>query len=600
MGAMATGLAMGASNVIIDIIAHDKASSVANSVSSAFGKLATTLTAIAAAGAAAFVVLGKEAIEATAEYERLTISLESLVARQLLTADSTLTMADALAQAAPQAKELLKWTQELAINSPFDQEGISKAFQMALNYGFTSDEAVKLTENLVDLTAATGRGTFEMNNIARALGQVKSRGKLTAEEINQLTEAGVGVNSILKSMGYTLEDVSKGLVSADEFLLAFNDTMEREVGGSAERLTQSWAGLISTFTDLKKLGLRTLFADTLAVLQPLVAKFSEWLQGDGLKVLEGWGEQMGNITQNIVDMFSALSSGDFNLSGMMDSIAEWAKNIDWDKISNDIADGISSIDWTLVGATVSDGINIIIQTIYDIIGETDWAALFESITKAFGQFFIGLFFQTEEGLDSIKQGIKDKLDEWKEDVDKKLIAVKEVFRAQFSQMIQVALNALIRGVPLLVAIVTMLMSALKSAIKPLVISIALPNPAVLLRQVQQILNILSMLSGAGGQSLGAQVGGGSNKPKPQIGATPHAAGGLARSGNPYLVGEQGAELFVPDENGYVVSNKKMGGGGSNMVINLTYAPAFSTASKDELLSNIRPMLDDWYRLRLQS
>lgn len=48
-----------------------------------------------------------------------------------------------------------------------------------------------------------------------------------------------------------------------------------------------------------------------------------------------------------------------------------------------------------------------------------------------------------------------------------------------------------------------------------------------------------------------------------------AKGGKARAGMPHLVGEMGAELFVPDSSGYVVPNHALGGGGQtvNVTIN---------------------------------
>src|SRR5574340_870644 len=59
------------------------------------------------------------AIEATASYERLGLTLETLIAKEMRSVDPALSMADALAQGGPAAKELLQWTQKLAIESPF-------------------------------------------------------------------------------------------------------------------------------------------------------------------------------------------------------------------------------------------------------------------------------------------------------------------------------------------------------------------------------------------------------------------------------------------------------------------------------------------------
>lgn len=50
-----------------------------------------------------------------------------------------------------------------------------------------------------------------------------------------------------------------------------------------------------------------------------------------------------------------------------------------------------------------------------------------------------------------------------------------------------------------------------------------------------------------------------------------AKGGLVQSNNPYIVGEQGAELFVPSSGGRIVPNNKLGGSGGNIYINVSGA-----------------------------
>jgi hypothetical protein len=48
--------------------------------------------------------------------------------------------------------------------------------------------------------------------------------------------------------------------------------------------------------------------------------------------------------------------------------------------------------------------------------------------------------------------------------------------------------------------------------------------------------------------------------------TPKAIGGSVQSGQPYMVGERGPELFVPNSQGSIVANKNLGGGGGGGVV----------------------------------
>ena len=54
-----------------------------------------------------------------------------------------------------------------------------------------------------------------------------------------------------------------------------------------------------------------------------------------------------------------------------------------------------------------------------------------------------------------------------------------------------------------------------------------------------------------------------------INVPPRANGGNVNAGQPYMVGERGAELFVPKSSGDIVPNNQIGG---NTVINVTYSP----------------------------
>jgi tape measure domain-containing protein len=69
--------------------------------------------------------------------------------------------------------------------------------------------------------------------------------------------------------------------------------------------------------------------------------------------------------------------------------------------------------------------------------------------------------------------------------------------------------------------------------------------------------------GAGGGTVGKYGTLGPNYGIPQ-----RAKGGPVSSGQTYMVGERGPELFVPGRSGTIVANDKMGGGSTNVVVNV--------------------------------
>jgi phage-related minor tail protein len=87
--------------------------------------------------------------------------------------------------------------------------------------------------------------------------------------------------------------------------------------------------------------------------------------------------------------------------------------------------------------------------------------------------------------------------------------------------------------------------------------------------------------GGGGTSTGGSTG------NYLLGA-PKAVGGPVSSGRPYIVGENGPELFVPSAGGQVVPNGRMGGGGSvNQTINITTGVAQTVRAE---ILNLMPQI----------
>ena len=63
-----------------------------------------------------------------------------------------------------------------------------------------------------------------------------------------------------------------------------------------------------------------------------------------------------------------------------------------------------------------------------------------------------------------------------------------------------------------------------------------------------------------------------------------ASGGDVSSGSPYLIGEQGPEMFVPSGNGYVIPNNKLGGNSTSVVLNINN-PVMMNRQQAESIGN---------------
>jgi tape measure domain-containing protein len=241
--------------------------------------------------------VGAAAFNSIRDYESLTLSMQQLTASQILQAGSATNMADALYLAAQPAKELVNWTEQLAIHSPFTSAQIARAIQLAEGFQFVQDEAKRLTQDLVDLASTKpGAGQDFMANLTDAFGKINVRGKVTLEDLNRVMEAGVPTLDILaKAFGTTRMQMSdmitQGVVPSQRAIKALMDYIEQNYGGAAERMTKTWQGLTSSLQDIKDIDLRTLFGGVAQQFQPELAKLVDYLSSDEFR---GRLEQIGS------------------------------------------------------------------------------------------------------------------------------------------------------------------------------------------------------------------------------------------------------------------------------------------------------------------
>ena len=252
--------------------------------------------------AGGIVDIGRGALQSYADFERLSMSINALAAKEALLTGQASSMQQALAMTSGKSKELLDWIQKLAIESPFRQEDVAGAFRLSMALGFSTSEAQRLTAAMLNFSTATGAGGETMERVARALGQMRTKGKVSLEEINQLTESGVDAMRILsESTGKTgkalTDSISKGLVSADDAINAIIADTERLYAGAGKASAESMSGLLSTMSEIGELSSRNLFSGMFKEAQPYIASVVGILMAPEFQAgITAWGEKIGGFT----------------------------------------------------------------------------------------------------------------------------------------------------------------------------------------------------------------------------------------------------------------------------------------------------------------
>jgi len=147
---------------------------------------------------------------------------------------------------------------DLAAKTPFQFADVTDAARRFLAFGFTVQQTNRYLTATADAMSAMGGDPEIMTRIVRAFGQIQAKGRLFAEEVLQLTEAGIPAYKFLQQeLGLTGDQMARigelG-IPAQTAIDAIVSGMERapEQGGfkgAAEVMAQTVNGQLSTIRD---------------------------------------------------------------------------------------------------------------------------------------------------------------------------------------------------------------------------------------------------------------------------------------------------------------------------------------------------------------
>lgn len=166
---------------------------------------------------------------------------------------------------ASKASSFMKELEAFAARTPFELPGLIDASRKLLAFGFAVQDVLPMMTAIGDAVSGLGGGAAEIERVTRALGQMKAKGKVSAEEMNQLAEIGInGFALIAEKMGKSQAEVyklaEKGAIDATTGINAVLIGMSKRFDGMMEKQSKTMAGRWSTLRDsmasiLRKIGL---------------------------------------------------------------------------------------------------------------------------------------------------------------------------------------------------------------------------------------------------------------------------------------------------------------------------------------------------------
>ena len=193
-----------------------------------------------------------------------------------------------------------KSMQNLAKDTNANTEDTLKLSTTFIGLGDTAKSAVGKTEALVKANQAFGGTGEQLKGVVQAYGQMSASGKVTAENINQLTDNNTALGSALKStvmeMNPALKQYGsfaaaseKGAISVEMLDKAMQKLGEAG-GGGVTTIGDAW----DSFNETLSLAL----LPTLDALTPIISGL--------IDQMSGWGESAGKAVTNVVKYFQDL------------------------------------------------------------------------------------------------------------------------------------------------------------------------------------------------------------------------------------------------------------------------------------------------------
>ncbi|MDT8916293.1 tape measure protein [Amycolatopsis sp. PS_44_ISF1] len=182
---------------------------------------------------------------------------------------------------AQKADKFLRELQAFAAKTPFEFPELQTAASSLISIGIDASKVIPIMTTLGNVTSGMGTGSEGVKRATVALQQMNAAGRITAEDLNQLRDAGIPVFDLLAgATGKTKEELAGmaqngklGRKELEQLMAALESGKGLErFNGLMEKQSQSLSGLFSTLKDTVQLNLAE-------AVQPLVPAIKAAMDG---------------------------------------------------------------------------------------------------------------------------------------------------------------------------------------------------------------------------------------------------------------------------------------------------------------------------------
>ena len=376
--------------------------------------------------AAGMTALGAAAVRSAAQMEQNRVAFTTLL------------------RSAEKAKHFLGAMEKFAATTPFELPGVLAASKRLLAFGFTAEQVLPILRAVGDSAAALGLGEDGIQRMTLAIGQMQAKGKIQAQEMLQLAEAGVPAWELLaKAIGVDIPTAMKmaeeGQISAAQGIQAIVAGMNTKFSGMMEAQAQTINGIMSNIRD--------------SVGQTMTAIGDDIVRGLNLKEhFKGMQDWLANFAQAVKSygigeslrtmIPAGLAAGIGALAGVIVGTAVPAiKFFALNLIKLKAAAGIALGWWAVIGAAVGAAAISLWQNWEWVVAKWEyaWASMDYVVNDAVGSIQVkvaGMVQNIASGLRKLMgffgqtSDMADEMDAWAEKTKKAANAAVEAAKAR--------------------------------------------------------------------------------------------------------------------------------------------------------------------------
>lgn len=211
-----------------------------------------------------------------------------------------------LAGSSKKAATVVNNLSDAVTDTAYGLDTAATSTQKLATSGLNLDKSTRMVKDMMDAVSFYGDGTNEtLANTVDAIAKMNASGKISADQWQRLTDAGIPVLKIFsektgKSMAEVSDAFSKGQISAQEFNDVLMDALENgtesfpAVAGKAKEMAGSFATSFSNMSARIAIGIAN-----------IIDALNNFLTDSGLPNIQGMIAGFGSVIRNVLNWIAA-------------------------------------------------------------------------------------------------------------------------------------------------------------------------------------------------------------------------------------------------------------------------------------------------------